>query len=250
MNSLPLAAGDCWNRIGVHGDRSCGELDNVVHCHHCHVFAQAGRRFLDAAAPPGYRREWTERLARPLDEAPADLTGVLIFRLAEEWLALPVAVLVEVTTIKSIHRVPPGHLLDGKGGRAGVLAGLVNIRGELHLAAHLHQVLGIQLPPREVVPGNRARPQERLLVTKRDSERWVFRVDEVDRVHRLCAGELTKIPATVSRAAAHLTLGVFDWQERSVGLIDDEKLFGALRQPAQQPVVRSGATNIRLRSER
>src|SRR5262245_7888847 len=135
MIELPVAApDDCWNRIGVRGDRSCPELPKVVHCQNCPVFASAGRRFLDAPSPDGYLDEWTERLAAPVDEAASDLQSVLTFRLGEEWLALPVQVLLEVTTPRPVHRVP--H-------RGGLLAGLVNNRGELHLCVRLAQLLGI-----------------------------------------------------------------------------------------------------------
>src|SRR5262245_55956316 len=132
---LPTTASDCWNTIGVRGDHSCPELPKVVHCQNCPVFAAAGRRFLDAPSPPGYLEEWTERLAAPVEEAVADLESVLTFRLADEWLALPVCVLIEVTTRRPVHRVPY---------RGGLLAGLVNIRGELHLCAHLARLLGIE----------------------------------------------------------------------------------------------------------
>ena len=81
-----------------------------------------------------------EALAAPIEEAADDLHGVLIFRLAQEWLALSVQTLVEVTTLRPVHRIP--H-------RAGVVAGLVNIRGELHLSMHLDRVLGIQPPAQE-----------------------------------------------------------------------------------------------------
>jgi chemotaxis-related protein WspD len=136
MNALPLLLdSDCWNRIGVRGDHSCAELAKVGHCHNCPVFAAAGRRFLDAPSPSGYLEEWTQRLADPIEEAASDLSGVLVFRLSEEWLALAVRVLVEVTPLRPVHRIP--H-------RGGILAGLVSIRGELHLAAHLDQVLGIR----------------------------------------------------------------------------------------------------------
>src|SRR3954452_3652508 len=134
--SLPLLqqpVDDCWNKIGVRGDRSCPELAEFVHCHNCPVFAAAGRRFLDAPSPPGYLEEWTERLAAPIEEIAADREGALVFRLADEWLALPVPVLVEVTTLRPVHRVP--H-------RAGLLAGVVSIRGELYLCAHLGKLLG------------------------------------------------------------------------------------------------------------
>ena len=104
MTATRLPLTDCWNTIGVRGDRSCPELEKVVHCQNCPVFAAAGRRFLDAPSPPDYLEEWTERLAAPVEEAAADLVSVLVFRLADEWLALPVAVLVEVTPPRPVHR--------------------------------------------------------------------------------------------------------------------------------------------------
>jgi chemotaxis-related protein WspD len=217
---LPVAPGteDCWGRIGVNGDRSCPELDRVVHCHNCEVFSRAGRRFLDAASPPGYLEEWTRRLAAEAEEVPTELTSVLIFRLGEEWLALPVAVLEEVTTPRPVHRVP--H-------RGGLLAGLVNIRGELHLCAHLDGLLGIKRTVAGGGPGGSARA--RLLVARREAERWVFPVEEVAQVHRFPSRELREVPPTVGRAAARLARGVFAWGERTVGLLDESRLFGAMR---------------------
>jgi chemotaxis-related protein WspD len=211
---LPLAPSDCWNLIGVRGDGSCPELAKVVHCHNCGVFAAAGRRFLDAPSPEGYLDEWTERLAaEPVPESAA-WKGALAFRLGDEWLALPVAVLTEVTTWRKPHRVP--H-------RGGMLAGLVNIRGELCICIHLDQLLG--MPKREGPTG----PRARLLVVRREQERWVFPVDEADRVHRYAQADLKKAPATVSRSLGRLTRGVLALGGRSVGLLDEERLFQLLR---------------------
>ncbi len=215
MTELPLVAPlpHCWNQIGVRGDRSCPELPTVIHCHNCPVFAGAGRQFLDSPSPAGYLEEWAERLAAPLEQPAAGLRGVLVFRLGEEWLALPVGVLVEVAMPRPIHRVP----------HRGGVAGLVNVRGELHLCAHLGRLLGIE--PAASGEGRSAR----LLVVRRQSEGWAFLVDEVDRAHRLPAGELTATPATVARAAARLTAGVFAWGGHSVGYLDEARLFEALR---------------------
>ena len=55
--------GDCWNRIGVTGDRSCPELNTFVHCRNCPVFAAAARAFFDRPAPEGYLAEWSRWLA-------------------------------------------------------------------------------------------------------------------------------------------------------------------------------------------
>jgi chemotaxis-related protein WspD len=205
---------ECWNRIGVRGDRSCPELPKVGHCHNCPVFAAAGRQFLNITTPEGYLEEWTERLAAPLEHIAEDVERVLIFRVGEEWLALPVRALVEVATPRPVHRVP--H-------RSGLLAGLVNIRGELYLCANLAGALGHRGP----APAAPSKP--RLLVVRRESESWVFPVDEVLQVDRIAAGELTDVPATVGRASGHLARGVFSWCGRSVGLLDEGRLFESLR---------------------
>jgi chemotaxis-related protein WspD len=202
------------------------------------VFAAAGRRFLDAPSPPGYLEEWTARLAAPVEQAVDDLESVLTFHLGDEWLALPVRVLIEVTTTRPVHRVPY---------RAGLLAGLVNIRGELYLCARLARLLGIEthtaasnaplargskfpICGEEPVSGKlAATTTERLLVVQREADRWVFPVDALGQVVRVPRDEIGRPPATVGRAAAHLSRGVFSWEGRLVGLLDDARLFEALR---------------------
>jgi len=214
--ALPVTGTDCWNRIGVRGDRSCPELVEHVHCQNCPVFGAAGRRFLDCPSPAGYQEEWTNRLVAPTEDIPRDQESVLIFRVADEWLALSIQVLVEVSNAKPIRRVP--H-------RAGILSGLVNVRGELHLCVHLGKVIGIS--PRAEQPT--APTAGRLLLVSRDEDRWVFSVDAVDQVYRLPHGELRRAPATVARAAADLSRGVFHHQNLVVGVLDEGRLFDALR---------------------
>lgn len=223
--TLPMTVerGDCWNRIGVGGDRSCPELATVVHCQNCPVFSAAGRRFLDSRPPAGYLEEWTTRLAADQDEGIADEQGVVLFRLGGEWLALPAGALHEVITIRPIHRIPF---------HGGLLAGVVNVRGELHLAIHMDHLLG--LTPNTAAdgdgsPAGTGKSIPRLLVAGRDGETWVFRVDHVDRVYRLAMSELKSVPPTLGRAASRFTRGVFRWQDRAVGLLDEGRLFETVR---------------------
>jgi chemotaxis-related protein WspD len=63
----------------------------------------------------------------------------------------------------------------------------------------------------------------------RDADRWVFPVDEVDQMYRFSTAELAGAPATLARSAGRLTRGVFEWRERSIGYLDDARLFQALR---------------------
>lgn len=212
-------AAECWTRIGVWGDRSCPVLGDVVHCHNCHVFAGASRRFLEAPCPPGYLEEWNERLATPIEETAANCETVLVFRLGEEWLALSVAVLMEVTTPRPIHRIP--H-------RAGLLAGLVNIRGELQLCVHLGQALGMRNEG-ETRSAENGTTKARMIVVQNETERWVFPVDEVDEVFRIPSARLGDAPATLARASGRLTRGVFDSKQRSIGVLEEARLFQLLR---------------------
>ncbi len=231
-SQLPLAMiDDCWNRIGVCGDQSCPELPRFVHCHNCPVFATASERLLSSPPPPGYLEEAKVRLAAPPEEIIPDAHSALVFRIDEEWLALPVQVLVEVHPVRPVHRIP--H-------RGGLLAGLVNIRGELELCARLGQLLGIA-SPKTARSSGRAKSNgattdtsdtstvARLLVVQFEAERWVFPVDEVDQVHRFHASDLSSIPATVGRYGGRLSRGLFTQGDRTIGFLDADRLRHTLR---------------------
>ena len=219
MKPLPLSVIDppeqCWNRIGVRGDRSCPELVKVTHCNNCPVFAAAGRRFLDAPSPAGYLDEWTTRLAARDDTREGDESSVLVFRLGDEWLALPVAVLVEVTRPRAQHRIP--H-------RGGLLAGMANIRGELLLCVRLDLLLGT------ATDSDSDSDLRRLVVIRREADCWVFAADEVDQVHRVLLPDLSSAAPTLARSQGKMTRGVFPHAGRSVGLLDDARLFQSLRE--------------------
>src|SRR5438874_773706 len=103
LPALPVLD-DCWNRIGVKGDGTCPQLAEVVHCHNFPVFAAAGQQLFEREPPAGYMQEWTERLARPEPAGLQQSTGVILFRIGEEWLSLDVRLLVEVAECRTIHR--------------------------------------------------------------------------------------------------------------------------------------------------
>jgi chemotaxis-related protein WspD len=205
----------CWHAIGVWGDRTCPELRTVTHCQNCPVYSAAGRQFLDAPPPPEYAAEWAAQLSEPEAEVEGGLIGVLVFRLGDEWLALPVSVLAEVTHARKPHHVP--H-------RGGLLAGLVNIRGELHLCVKLDSLLGIDSP------AERISNQRRLIAIRHESEGWVFAADEVDQVRHWPVSELAPTPPTLARASSRITRGVFHRDGRAIGLLDDDRLFTVLRE--------------------
>jgi chemotaxis-related protein WspD len=211
--SLPLV--DCWNSIGVKGDRSCAKLRTAIHCHNCSVFADAARSFLDRPAPPGYLGEVSQALAREGAARAENSLSAVVFEIGEQLLAVDTVAVVEVTSPRSPHRV--GH----RSGR--IFTGIVNIHGQLELCCSLIGLLQIDgLGRRE--SGARARA----LLVEREGLRWAFEVDAVHGVHRFDAADVAAVPATSQHDAASYVRHVLRFGERNVGYLDLEKTFRAL----------------------
>lgn len=221
---------ECWRHIGVTGDRTCRELETYIHCRNCPVMAEAARAFFDRLAPTGYLESWSGILEERGTTTDPEVVSVLVFRLADEWLALPAGVLVEVTKERRCHRVP--HRTDG------VLEGLVNIRGQLQLCVSASRLLGIgtegdrgDSPPADPIRTD-APELRRLLVVERQGrhgpDRWVFPVDQVAGVVRVGRAMLRAVPATVSQSGARFCQALFDWHGVVVGILDESRFLDAL----------------------
>ena len=86
MSSVKL--NDCWNKIGVWGNRECGELKNVIHCRNCIVYSSAAAQLLGAELPQDYLERWTAHFAIEPKVENGQMQAALIFRIGAEWLAL------------------------------------------------------------------------------------------------------------------------------------------------------------------
>jgi chemotaxis-related protein WspD len=227
FGSAPPAKVDCWNQIGVFGDQSCPELSSFTHCRNCHVFAAAARTFFQRPAPPGYLAEWSQWLGAASEadacageqEDREDLLahgagiGVLIFRLGTEWLAFRTRSVAEVTTLRPVHRIP--HRFNH------VCAGLVNLHGQLQLCVSLHGLLGVELPA----------SASRLVVIHDGSlgETWAFAADEVLGVRHVHPSQRRGVPATLANPAVGFSQAILTWNGQAIGLLDEERIFSALR---------------------
>jgi chemotaxis signal transduction protein len=215
---VPATGGaSCWTTIGVWGrdEPRCAELQRVVHCRNCEVFAAAAQKLLDREPPSGHG----EQEAGATTDAFADEGGagepVLVFRLADEFFALAVTWVTEVAEWRVIRSVP--HRPDD------LLLGIANVSGEVRLCISLEDLFG---QPRPDV--RRARPAGRLLVIGRGGPEWVAPVDEALSIHSLAARALEAAPATVARSAQAFLLGMFPWRGRRVGLLDGDLVLGAI----------------------
>jgi chemotaxis-related protein WspD len=213
-----LPVEDCWNRIGVQGDRSCPELRAHAHCKNCPVFASAARVALDRELPEGYAESWAGRFADAVQASAGEAESWLIFRVGVEWLGLRTAVVDEVS------RIPPLHSLPHR--RGGAVLGLVNVRGELVVCVSLPRVLGVELALASAASAGQTR--ERLLVLRRAGSRFALPVDEVHGTRRVHETEIVPTPATLGKARGVFTRHVLPWADKAIGCLDDDGLWRAL----------------------
>jgi chemotaxis-related protein WspD len=230
---------DCWNTIGVIGDRSCSELKTVIHCYECPVYAAVGDSLLEREAPADYLKDWINILEETPDtpniansnEAiirTAEAISVIIFRMGNERLALPVRMLQEVTRPCVIQPLP--HRSNE------LFLGLVNIRGETLLCACLSHLLNIKMTQDNV--SNKANKQDsytpqainlqRMIVAGQGEDKWVFPVDEVHGIFRFNLNELQDPPVVITKSEEGYTIGIIYWQGEKVNYLDSDLLFYTL----------------------
>jgi chemotaxis-related protein WspD len=226
--AVTVTVADCWNRIGIAGDRTCPELERHIHCRNCPVFSDAARGFFDRSAPVGYFAEWGRLLAAPVKQADGEDLSLLIFRLGNEWLALRTKVVVEVTTPRPVHRIP--HRSND------ILVGMVNLRGQLQLQVSLHGLIGADTSkskPDGAPAAHQDAPAPRLIVIKREGQTWVFMAEEVLGVHRFAQSKLSGVPSTLANPENSFSQAVITWQDRCLGLLDEQRVFESLGGLAQ-----------------
>jgi chemotaxis-related protein WspD len=233
---------DCWNRIGTRGDQSCPALAEYSRCLNCPVFERAAARLLDrplgdaelAEAAQAPRPELACERSAAYPEALAHSRGVgdvanssgesaathsaLVFRVADEWLALPTAALRQIDDLRPIHSLP--HR------RNRVVLGLVNIRGALTVAVSLGELLRLDRGAGGKPASRNGYP--RMLVAAHRGEPVAFPVDEVDGVLRFAAHALMPVPATLAHAGAAHASGVLAWHDITIGLLDTDRVFDSL----------------------
>jgi chemotaxis-related protein WspD len=210
-----LAVVDCWNTIGVKGDRSCEKLRDAIHCQNCSVFAGAARAFLDRPAPVGYVEEVTQLLASSPQNVDASRKSIVVFELDGQALGIDTHCVVEVTEVRQVHGV--GH----RSGR--FFSGLVNIHGQLELCGSLRKLLQISRENSKAA----ADSEGRMLLVEHVGRRWVFEADAVHGLQRYDESLVSNVPATNQHANSYLR-AVIAWQDRGVGHLDLEKTFAAL----------------------
>ncbi len=212
---------DCWNRIGIWGTETpkCSKLDEVTHCQNCPVYSSSGRKLLDRKPPDGYSNEWTKVLKQKKDASLLTSVSVIIFRNGDEWYALKTEVLKEITEMRHIHSLP--HR------RSRVLRGITSIRGELYLCVSMGHLFDIDKSIMKDNSNKKIKEPERIIMIERDSERFVFPVNEILGIHHFSPDKIKPPPSTISKASSSYITGVIEYKDKHVGCIDEDLLLHA-----------------------
>ncbi|MEM5275027.1 chemotaxis protein CheW [Cupriavidus taiwanensis] len=221
---------DCWRRIGVRGDGSCPALAEHAHCRNCPTYAQAAAMLLDAQQPDQGLQELPDAADLAAAAEGGDQDGgasgddnahnasalaCLVFRIGDEWLALPTAALGEVTAPCPLHSLP--HRRD-----AAVL-GLAAVRGNLLACLSLAHLFDTgALPAEPDATGSR------FLILGQGRAAIALPVAEITGIVRVRGAALLPLPATLARGSARYTQALFVDQGRSVGLLDAARVRQAL----------------------
>lgn len=202
---------DCWNRIGVRGDRSCERLVRHVHCRNCEVFEAAAATLRD-------------RLAVTLDDAPPAMPEAVragrshvLFRVAAVWLGLPTASLDAIVEPGPVHSLPHG--------RSAALLGVTNVRGTLAPCFDLRALL--ELESGEVAAASR-RAVPQMLIVGDAAGRVAVPVDEVVGIETIAEDDIVA-PGKEAASPLHaVASGVVRRQGRSITLIDHQRLAASV----------------------
>ncbi|VVD68672.1 chemotaxis signal transduction protein [Pandoraea horticolens] len=159
--------------------------------------------------------------AVPGEDEVARGPSLLLFRVADEWLALPVSTIEEVAPMRAWHSVP-GH-------RQRALLGLVNLRGALVPCLSLEELLGVlPAPQARATPSSPLRTgASRLLALRHGHHLSVFPVTEVHGTVTPAKTAMGAVPATTLGATDGFAVAVLRWREHVVGVLDPLRVGAA-----------------------
>ncbi|HIQ43939.1 MAG TPA: chemotaxis protein CheW [Pseudomonas oleovorans] len=212
LQSQP-AVDDCWNRIGVFGDKRCERLERHIHCRNCEVYGAAAIALLDRYGS-SLERDADDYGQGEEQEPVGEQRSLLIFRLGEQWLAIATRCLAEVMPVSPIHSLP--HR------KSTGLLGVTNVRGTLVACLSLSELLDLETDDSRQ-NGQRVIP--RMLILESGSGPLVVPVDEVSGIQKIPLARISNAKQDDKRTISRFTAGVLQWRGQSITLLNDEQLL-------------------------
>ena len=134
--------------------------------------------------------------------------GFVTFRLAEQWLGIPVVLIQEVLTAQAVSPVPRSP---------SAVAGFLNLRGQIVTAVDLRVCLG--LPAREEREGSMN------VVIKDGEDFFSLMVDQVGDVVEVGAERVEPAPKTLPGVWREVCSGVIQMDEELLVVLDVDQIL-------------------------
>ena len=173
----------------------------------------------ERVAPPGYLSQWRKEISAKEVFDSSRNNSVLIFRVDHEWFALPAAVLDEIATERTVHRIPRNLNY--------FISGIVNINGEIKVCYSLSELLGLS---NVVNATNKEDKPKRLVVIELDEKDYVFLVDEVKGLYLYGDSDLLPVPSTLNDINASLLLGTINKFNHQIAIFNISKFQDKLEE--------------------
>lgn len=216
----------CWQEIRYSSGQTCEYLAQVGHCRNCRKFKEAARVLLEQEIPAGIRESWTRELACAKTQVAVERQALVVFRLHQEWFALP------CKTFHSFTEVCPHHLVPFRSNE--FFLGLVTVGGELLPLLSAAAILRVDPPVVAAAETQPNRSSPRLAVIGHGYDRFVFRVEETMGVVKIPSADIKPPPATVTHAPTAFTRGIFRLADCQVALLDEQRLQKTMREHLQR----------------
>ena len=206
---------NCWNTIGTWStEHSCEKLKEEVHCHNCDVFHQATSYIYGAPLTDEYRDECTEIFREKKRQEKVKEHSVLTFEIFGEWLAIPSCYIKEITTYRTVQRLPHNN--------NPFIQGVINISGEIEISFSLANILKIDSK------SSHKKPYRHAIIAEYEGYHFVFPVNHLGEVYRYHGDDLQDVPSTLDEHARSFTHGIIKWKYQKVSALDAELLFSAI----------------------
>lgn len=179
-----------------------------------------GSNLLNRPQPEGYNHEWLESLkTKPTEDFPSG-RSVVIFRIANEWLALPSFSIKEITHSTYIHKLPHSN--------SPLLLGISNVHGELLITISMQAFLDLPSPAKS--PNNQHGQFSRYIVLEKGKDTIVFPVNEIHGITFIESSSLEPPPLSTSKAGKNYFVGIFPLNNNLIGLLDESLIMEAINQ--------------------
>ncbi len=206
----------CWKTKGIYGDRSCPKLVLHTHCRNCEVYTEAASRLRDQfyVQDTDEQSSFVSRNTR--HTAKQQTQRHIIFRLEQQWFAIPSRYLTEVTLPLVVRAVPNRH--------SKVLLGVCNVRGQLVPCLSLHRLFSI-------VESSTA--TARMLVLSHPSGALVVSVDQILEITPLDHSVWNNNAMNSGTALGQVSVAVAQHKAYNLTLLNAETLLSLMLKELQ-----------------